>query len=861
MKSLQFLLWMAVASMVWGGPISLENAAEISLDWRGEAQCAEVSVLLALDLPIDHLYYRGVALNGVKAIQQRHAPVSEWLKNREGVNKPVTSGYRFTFPVSALRRGANRLALAAVGRKVTTYQAELDVDFEREIVVENDACRLTLGRDASVKSLVVKHTGVECVDAGMRLPAFSVSVDRPFHNEVKLIQPNKATTYPAVHLRRRGDMLYAGFEHDLYEAKVQVIVKPGYLGFKLVDFPCDRRPTYDYLKMDLPPVAAFRLLQLPVKDRANFGDWLNACWDEQAAVAVVGTSPHPDIDHEKRAGVKILFGDARRGIRLRGAEVALIAAPGREAFLDAMDALECDYGLPRGVKSRRSPEISEFIFHLSQGFSPATVDELIGYAKKGGFRLVTMNMGDVTKEIGSWGRFGDYEMRTDHYPNGLDDLRAVLAKFHAAGIKVGLHTLHSHIGLKSHYVTPVADPRLNKTRRFTLAEALPKNTNDLASITVFEPTADVTRFPACRVLQFGGELLSYEDYTEEPPYRFLGVKRCAWNTLPAAHPRGEVGGILDISEYGSPMSCYVDQNTDLQDEVAETLAKYYNCGFDYIYLDGSEGVNAPFNYHVANAQWRVWKRLVPEPILAEGAAKTHFGWHMLSGANAFDCFSPVIFKEKLREYPFKQAPVTAQDMSRVDFGWWGCWAPGSRDWWGKDKGVQADMWEYGAGVATAWNCAGAILMPLNELRKHPRIDDILETMRRWADLRRKGLLKDEWRAALKNYDQEHHLLLLPDGSYDLVAYEQLSVKGDKEGPVRAFVFERGGETWVVYWHCSSEGELKLAASGDGMALYDDFAASPIHLEAANGVVKLPCGKRRYLKCTLPKAAVVELFAR
>ena len=35
-----------------------------------------------------------------------------------------------------------------------------------------------------------------------------------------------------------------------------------------------------------------------------------------------------------------------------------------------------------------------------------------------------------------------------------------------------------------------------------------------------------------------------------------------------AHARGEVGGILDVSEFGRPNSCYLDQNTDLQDEVA-----------------------------------------------------------------------------------------------------------------------------------------------------------------------------------------------------------------------------------------------------------------------------------------------------
>ena len=759
-------------------------------------------------------------------------------------------------PVSGIGVRAHLVRTAALLVSMATFSC-LASD---PILIETSDFRLTVGTNAVVKSLVVKATGVETVDASMDVPLCAAVQDRPFNNEIKLIQPNKRTVYPATGLRWEGDRLVASFEHRQYEAVLAVRKGAGYVAVELEDFRCDRKSTYDYLRMDIPPVASFKVLQVPVRNRKNFGDWLNAVWDETAAVAVVGTSPYPDIDHEKRGESKILFGEIFSGRKLRGAGAALIAAPGREAFLDAMDALERDYGLPRGVQSRRSPYLEEFIFHLSAGFSPKTLDETIAYAQKGGFRLVTFGMSHVTDEIGSWGRFGDYDLRKDFYPNGTNDLRKVLDRFHEAGIKVGLHTLHSHIGLKSRYVTPVADMRLNKTRRFTLAEALPSGTNDIASLAVLEPTADTVMYEPCRVLQFGGELLSYKSYTTEPPYRFLGVKRGAWNTTPTAHPRGEIGGILDISEFGTPMSCYLDQNTDLQDEVAAKIATYYNCGFDYIYLDGSEGVNRPFNYHVANGQYRLWKHLRPEPLFGEGAAKTHFGWHMLAGANAFDCFSPKIFKEKLREFPFKQAPFTWQDMSRVDFGWWGFWAPGSKDWWKETVGVQADMWEYGASVATAWKCAGSILMPLNELEKHKRVNDILETMRRWAEVRRAGGVKESWREELKrDYMQEHHLIKLADGSYDLVRYWQVTAGvGEDAGlPVRSFVFERDGYTWIVYWHAFAEGKVRLGLAADKVAVFDEFAGTPVPIRAVDGGVVIPADNRKYLRVALPRKAVVD----
>ena len=40
-------------------------------------------------------------------------------------------------------------------------------------------------------------------------------------------------------------------------------------------------------------------------------------------------------------------------------------------------------------------------------------------------------------------------------------------------------------------------------------------------------------------------------------------------------------------------------------------------------------------------------------------------------------------------------------------------------------------------------------------KKHPRIDDLMEVMRRWEDVRARKLLdqKPEWRAALKSPTQ------------------------------------------------------------------------------------------------------------
>ena len=624
-----------------------------------------------------------------------------------------------------------------------------------DIRIENRRFCLTVGGDATVKSLVLKATEEDCVPQDERIPLFSVTQDRPFNNEVKLIYPNKRTTYPANALRREGDRLIVGFRIAPYEAAVDLKVTDAYVEFRLADFIVDKED-YDYLKMDVPPVASFRVAQLPVRNRKNFGDWLNASWDDTSAIGVVGTSPYADIDHEDRGGFRILTADLVRGIRLKGASAALIAADGREDFLDCMEALEEDFDLPRGVKGRRSDCVSAFIYHVAGTADPRTVDRHIAWAKKGGFKYMTFNTSDFNKSQGSWGLHGDYDW-SDQFPNGAEDLRKMLGKVKAAGIHPGLHFLHTHIGLKSRYVTPVADPRLNKTRRFTLAKPLGSSTN-VTEIEVFEPTEGTVMFAPCRVLQFGGELLSYESYTTEPPYRFLGVKRGAWETRVTGHPRGEIGGILDISEFGTPMSCYLDQNTDLQEEVAAKIAAIYSCGFEYAYFDGAEGVNAPFNFHVSNAQYRQWKLLEPKPLFSEGAAKTHFDWHILTGANAFDFFPPEVFKENLVRFPVAQAPLSWQDMTRVNFGWWK-FCP---------SGTKPDHWQFACSQCLAWDCPATVLVSVNDVESDPdNAAACFEVMRMWEDARERQLISREQKLMLRDVSREYHIVSDGKGGYDL----------------------------------------------------------------------------------------------
>ena len=709
-----------------------------------------------------------------------------------------------------------------------------------DILIENARFRLVVGEDCIAKSLVCKANGLELLAPDIRLPLFTLTEARPFNNEIKLGHPNKRTVFSANRLRREGDMLIVGFEWIGFEAEVSVRIMPDYIAFTLTGFR-GVDAWFGGLTMEKPPVEEFCLLQLPVAERKYFGQWLNVVHDDQVAVNVLATSPHAGIDGVCRGDCRILSASARREIRLKGCSAALIVSE-KKALLDCIDALEVDYDLPRGVESRRSATIHQSIY-WTENVNPQTVDTHIAYAKKCGMRLMMIYSTSIFQNEREWSHYGNYDFRPE-YPNGLEDVKSVVRKIRAAGIKPGLHFLHTHVGLKTRYVTPEADHRLHLTRHFTLARDV--GTEETV-IFVGENPEGTVMHPKCRVLKFGTELITYEGYTAEPPYCFTGCVRGAFETRIKSHERGCVGGILDITEFGGS-SVYPDQNTDLPDEIGDKLAQVYNTGFEFVYYDGSEGTNAPFDYHIANAQYRVWKKFENPPLFAEGAAKTHFSWHMLSGGNAFDVFPPAIFKEKIVEHPVEEAPRMAQDLTRLDFGWWQFYPD-----------VEPDMYEFANGCAAAWDCPVTVAENLEAFRKNPRTEDIFESLRRWEDVRAKNWLTQAQKEMLKNTSQEHILLQNGAGEYELMPYNRIEGAAGGDKRVSAYVFERGGKIWAVCWHNTGSGILELPVQDPDAVYTVQIDGKAIAVERNADGMKLPVSGRRYLRTGLSREALIQAF--
>ena len=665
------------------------------------------------------------------------------------------------------------------------------------ITISNEVFTFTLGEDARAKSLKVNATGEELLRPDESVPFFASFQKRPWHNEIKLIHPMKRTTFKARKVEKvgggggegEGGDVVVSFELVPYKAVVTVKVKPKYIAFKLKEWlvtPAD----YGNQRQDLPPVEEFFLAQLPVKNKTNFGKWLGTMWDETAAVGVIAANVYALIDSQERDGYRVLQASAHHEVKMEGTEAVLIAAPGKQAYLDAVEAVEIDYGLPRGVAMRREGKVGGCKMS-AQDITPVNVDWHIAQAKKAGIKRMTIYYPALFKDKGGYNYLGNYEWK-ESYPNKEADLKAILNRIKAAGIVPGFHVLQTHIGNRSRYITPRVDPRMRVTRHYTLMKAIDEKTD--GEIEVAENPCLAARQQDLRYLKFGEELLFYEGVTTEPPYRFTGVKRGAFGTIAAPHERCEIGGTLDLSEFLAHSS-YLKQNSTLADEIAEKLAAVYDLGFEYFYFDGSEGVDEPFEFFVPLSQYRVWKKCKTPPRFAGGAAKSHFGWHLLAGSNAFDAFPDKEKKAMTLKWPVEGAKTLARDFTCVNFGWIRQKPFKSAE----EPGTQPDMVEYSISRAVAWDCPDQINMNEKLARELPVMDLNLEVIRRWEEVREKGWLTPEWKAHLRECKGDHHLYLNERGEYELYEAEMLP-KDPQDPTLRGYRFIRQSKPKIVSWH-------------------------------------------------------------
>jgi hypothetical protein len=744
----------------------------------------------------------------------------EFLKGAGLLGLASLSG---TLPATAQRTDAAKEEKAA-GENLPATHAD-------NIVLENAEMRLEISPSGTARSLIHKATGQECLARDVEVPMFTLTQDRPYDNELQLAYPAEVTEFSAVEVKREGDDLLVEFDRVGYSASISVKTTDAYIAFRL-----ERLTYHGYTSLRSKrktPVDETLFVQLPVHTRQNLGDWLNVMWDEEVAVNLLATDPHARIRAKERQGYYLFQAGTDDDVQLEGVGAALITTATTH-LLDRIACVEEDYGLPRGVESRRSQEY-DYSYYEASSITPQDAARHIQYAKQSGLRAMDVYYLSFASCA------GHFPWRPE-YPRGMDDLKVLVAQITQAGILPGIHIHYNKVHKQDAYVTPQPDPRLNLVESFSLS----RNIDATATVIPVEENPRLcTLDDERRILKVQNELIAYERYTTTPPYQFENCKRGALDTQASPHEMSSRVGLLDVDTW--PVFVRLTQNTTIQDEVAERLKNIYEqAGFQFVYYDGAEDVPPPYWYTVSRAQWVVGRKLDPQPLFAEGACKSHFSWHILTRGNAFDVFKPEVIKEATRAYPATEVARAEKDFTRINFGWIGYWAP--------DKGTigtQPDMLEYVTSRAAAWDCPIAIRGDLQAMDAHPRTPDNLEVIRRWEEVRAQKWLTQEQKISLRNLEQEHILLVderrqRERGQFVLVTCTQIEKVAGADAPGRAFLFEYEGGMWVTYWHTSGEATLQIALLAKQMTLMKNLGKS-LPLKAGGRQTKLPLGERRFVR--------------
>lgn len=355
------------------------------------------------------------------------------------------------------------------------------------------------------------------------------------------------------------------------------------------------------------------------------------------------------IPAERAAGSRFGVVGTSRG-RLRAALQAMTLASGRPHSA-AGGAWALDSEAARGS-------------YLNANVTAATLDDWILLAERGGF--------DVVHFRENWYSCrGHYPVNRRDWPGGLDDLKAAVAKVHAAGFRAGLHTLSGCIDPKDPWVAGSEKSQLIALASYTLAEDLPAAAAEMVvnekpkvrHDTVFTYSGNGNAF------RIGDEIVQYSGFSGKPPYRFTGLTRGAFGTVKSDHAKGEAADYLQ-QRY---IAFYPEPDSTLADSVADAIANVYlSCGFDQIYCDGAEGMFTP--YGTATMRDKIMSRCIAggKACLNEDSVgcPAHCWWYH-SRVGAWDsCFwAPKRFHD-FHVAKVKEDDVRNADLLEVQMGWW-----------------------------------------------------------------------------------------------------------------------------------------------------------------------------------------------
>ena len=448
--------------------------------------------------------------------------------------------------------------------------------------------------------------------------------------------------------------------------------------------------TFETAGCELKDAASIWFVRLKPSCAKYFGRFANAISDDKSAVFVRGYEAKTEMycanatagagneDHKFTGtpnGGNILCAGAMAKFGFDGHRAGLAAAP-RAKILGVMKEMTKASGAPWSEAGGAWAQGSEacrgsYLFTTSMDYP--SVDDWIALAERGGFDLVHFHVW--------WKLYGSYEIDTDCFPGGIEDIKAAAKKVRDAGFRVGTHTLSACIEWGSKCLTPVCDTNLISTYTYTLAKPFAPGDSEMFVNEPFwegQATVFAGRMGAVKgngnTFRIGRELVQYWG-ADRDARKFTGIKRGVFECQRGKYPV-TVGGTYPAgTKVHYLRSCYSafypEPDSPLMDEtIAKIDAVFNECDMEEIYFDGSEGMGE--RYAVDRMRERIFRSLKPAKggIVNEASCKNSYHWWFRSRLWPWDhnWYGAKALQDLHVRTTMRQ--VVKEDFLSANTGWW-----------------------------------------------------------------------------------------------------------------------------------------------------------------------------------------------
>lgn len=607
------------------------------------------------------------------------------------------------------------------------------------IVIENEGSRLALGADATLHSFYHKALGQEQM-LGAPAPFFAAEL--------------AGQNLPATALTRSADDLHVTFGADQARATIRCDVHPYFVGLRLQSW-------------EPSGLAGITLAELSLRKLATAGASMGVTYDDRAAAGL-------QVLHYAGSQEFVVTADtvrlrstfpAQRGLDQAGC--ALLACP-RARLATTIQEIEKTYGLPSpridGAWGKQSPLMYRSYFFVHD-LSEVNVEQVIAMAQRGGFGYI-----QILEDAWSHGG-GTHALNERNFPHGRDGLKAVVARLHEAGFRVGLHFLAAGMRGTDPLVSPVPDEGLYYATQTPLAASIDERDAFLPTATPPDsfPVEDGGYEGSGTYLRVGNEVIWYRTVSLVPPYGFVDCTRGALQSTPAAHQAGALMRHMKKA-YGLFL---IDADSPLMDKVADNVARTFKyCDVDGMYFDGSEALQGDHNYYNARIQMAYARACGKTDLICQGSSYSSYTWHLISRMASADGYRDIKY------YLDKRSPAFISwydaNLMPIDIGWYGC-----------NPYIRPDDIEYVASRAIGFNASLSISTGLETLQKTVQGPEMIDLVGRWEKLRLSGRVPDSVRALMREPGQEFRLVDGPRESLlvpvEYSAWATVPAAGDRAG--------------------------------------------------------------------------------